>query len=191
MTAATRSLRCFCHWQCSVRSPHRPDIPRPLVTPSVGVGVPDDPFPQLPVSLRRAGCPHPAARQSSHFPAGHTGPALQGVALSGLGGQGRPPLHFHRRAGCPHPATRACTAPLVTLRRGDPRGRPRAGQSPAPTHPMKTHRASCKTRCHCEPVTDVTGVAIRNSIDSTRKNDRPQAGRFLIFHILPYIRCCA
>ena len=30
-------------------------------------------------------------------PAGHTGPALQGVALSGLGGQGRPPLQPIRR----------------------------------------------------------------------------------------------
>ena len=26
LTAATRSLRCFCHWQRSVRSPHRPAV---------------------------------------------------------------------------------------------------------------------------------------------------------------------
>mgnify|MGYP004508218633 CR=1 FL=1 len=72
---------------------------------------------------------------------------------------------------------------LVTLRRGDPCGRPQAGQSPAPTHNKETaasggqgrpplqnpigkrcvgadahigppHRTPCKNPCHCEPVTD-------------------------------------
>ena len=55
------------------------------------------------------------------------------------------------------------TALLVTLRRGDPRGRPREGQSPSPTHPMIPCRRAgcphlaadglrtpCKTPCHCE-----------------------------------------
>ena len=50
------------------------------------------------------------------------------------------------------------------------------GQSPAPTHPMKTHRASCKTRCHW--------FAIRNSKDPTRQK-RPAPGRS--FSNIPYI----
>ena len=29
------------------------------------------------------------------------------------------------------------------------------------------HRTSCKKNCHCEPVTDVTGVAIRNPLRRT------------------------
>ena len=76
--------------------------------------------------------------------AGHTGPALQGVVLSGPGGQSRPPLQnpIGKRCvgadayiGPPHRtscnasvgatlAVARSTAPLVPLRRGRPPGRP-------------------------------------------------------------------
>ena len=39
--------------------------------------------------------------------------------------------------------------------------------------PHVDHRASCQNPCHCEPVTDVTGVAIRT----------PHAWRFSAIHI--------
>ena len=49
--------------------------------------------------LRRGRCPH---RPDRFFPAptaGHTGPALQGVVLSGPGGQSCPPLQIRSRRG--------------------------------------------------------------------------------------------
>ena len=64
MTAATRSLRFIRHWRRSVRSPHRPDRKHFLFLP-VGAGVPTARtwacinFP----TIRKAGCPQPAACQ--------------------------------------------------------------------------------------------------------------------------------
>ena len=57
------------------------------------------------------------------------------------------------------------------LRRGGVLPRPREGQSPPYAFPERVGRGDPRGRpptaplaktCHCEPVTDVTGVAIRN-----------------------------
>ena len=61
-----------------------------------------------------------------------------------------------------------------------PLQRPRRGRCPH----RPAHRTPCKTPCHCEPVTDVTGVAIRNFKDPTRQK-RPAPGRS--FSNIPYI----
>ena len=114
MTAATRSSRFIRHRRRSIRSPHRPDRKHFLFLP-VGAGVPTARtwacinFP----TIRRAGCPQPAACQ---------------------------PRNPSGRAHGPCPTKRPvgrdlCVPPPIT--------------------------AAFPATCHCEPVTDVTGVAIR------------------------------
>ena len=140
----------------------------------VGVGVPDDPFaPHLPVPrrgrwphrrarlrrafdpCRRAGCPHPAADTRRTF-----------IACVGVGVPDdpfAPHLPVPRRGGVlPRPPSTlpnrkmggAEPPPLRTFCKFLRRAAPMCAAA-------DTRRASCQNPCHCEPVTDVTGVAIR------------------------------
>ena len=83
---------------------------------------------------------------------------------------------INRRAGCPQPADWPCaalpaghTGPALqkccVLPRADRVVRPYKGM-PCRAGPMcpAAPRTPCKKPCHCEPVTDVTGVAIRTPL---------------------------
>ena len=114
LTAATRSSRFFCYWQRSIRSPHRPAQPSaaPLVichcetSSQTGCGNPSPKPPLRKGRWREApegslaplpkGGWHGEAVTGGFFfptaPAGHAGLALQKIAHTTPGGQGRPPL---------------------------------------------------------------------------------------------------
>ena len=81
-----------------------PTDSRPLLCPPIGAL----PRNRLASSATGSASPISPTARTGFFPhstAGHTGPALQGVALSGPGGQGRPPLQPIRRGRCRHRPT--------------------------------------------------------------------------------------
>ena len=102
----------------------------------VGVGVLDGPHRTCAnfPINRRAGCPQPADWPCAALPAGHTGPALQ----------------------------KYCVLPRADRVVRPYKGKPcRAGpMCPALHYPPRPLQKTC----HCEPVTDVTGVAIRTPL---------------------------
>ena len=108
--------------------------------------------------------------------AGHTGPALQGVALSGPGGQ----LPAVRRGGVlPRPPTLCRTSGRA---HGPCPTKMRVGRDPY-VPPPTNHRTPCKKPVIAKPVRTLA-VAIRNSKDPTRQK-RPAPGRS--FPYFPYI----
>ena len=144
----TRTRAALAYQGCPLRLPHRRGNRRTSCHAPVGVG--DCPPSCQPIPG------HCRGRQSGHF--------LE------IGSLHPPPTALRR-----FPRRPVCQCFLLRTRRGDPRGRPRAGQSPAPTHYKKTPLTPCKTPCHCEPVTDVTGVAIRIPLHcpTTHRNNAP------------------
>ena len=162
LTAATRSPRFSCHWQRSVRSPHRPALPHPCKTPChcepvtdvTGVAI------RPPRPIRRGRRPRR--------------PAPQGFLLPSVGADAsvRPPTLY--RTPCKN---RVIAKPVRTLavaiRTPRPIRRGRRPRRPAPqgfllpsvgadasVRPPALYRTPCKNRVIAKPVRTLA-VAIR------------------------------